>query len=154
VSGINAGLREAERGELATGDLTVVEGHGAVGELLPGLVALAGDQHDVAGCSAGQRGRMASAPVGLDDHLRRGAGVDRGPRPALHRVEDRGRVLRAGVVGGEYRPVGEGGRGPHRAPLLAVAVAAAAEHDVHPAAGSDGGTQRLEHLVTASGEWA
>ena len=45
-------------------------------------------------------------------------------------------VLRTRVVGGEHREVGRLRRRAHLRPLLAVAVAAAAEHDDHPASGA------------------
>ena len=50
-------------------------------------------------------------------------------------LDDRERVLAAGVVGGEHRDVGEArGDRAHHGPLLAVAVAPAAEDHDHPSA--------------------
>lgn len=93
------------------------------------------DQYGVALPRAGDHGGDGRRPVGVDQDV-----------PALvdghlggareHRGEDRERVLGARVVRGQYGGVGEPrGGGPHRRALGLVAVAAAAQDDVHLAPG-------------------
>ena len=94
-------------------------------ELLALLVALAGDHDDVARPRepdrAGDRG--AAVDLALDVAAARARG---------DLLDDRLRVLRARVVGGHDRQVGEPrGDLPHQRALAAVAVAARAEDDDH-----------------------
>src|SRR2546425_1145838 len=72
--------------------LPVVEGQRAVAELLALLVALAGDDDDVALARALDRAGDRGAPVELDLDVADDAGQDL--------VDDRLRVLAARVVGG------------------------------------------------------
>ena len=116
--------------------------HGAVvermhdaGDLLTGLVALARDEHGVAGAGRRpprrwpRRGRRPRAP-----RPRCAAGT--ASAPASMARADRGRILRARVVVGDDQHVGAArGHLAHHRPLAAVAVAAAAEHDDQPAGG-------------------
>src|SRR6476469_4137866 len=98
-------------------------------------MALARDQHRVAGLRVRDSHSDGGGPVGLDDDtaalVRRyfsGSGQ--------HRGEDRERVLRTRVVRGEDGGVGESGaRGTHWPAFLLVAIAAAAEDDVDAAFG-------------------
>src|SRR5690606_29891724 len=111
--------------------LAVVERTHHPGDVLSLRLALAGDEHGVGRLGAGDGGGDGRSPVIADLHL--AALVGRHGRGALeHGREDREGVLGAGVVGGQDGGVGEPGRrGAHRLAFAAVAVAAAAEHDVH-----------------------
>ena len=137
-----------QRAQLLGGDHAVVEGDlAAAGELLALLVALAGDQDGVARPGHGQGGPDGGPPVDLDQEpARPGAAGD-----ALgHLVDDRLRVLGAGVVGGDHGHVGQPpGDLAHQRPLGPVAVAAAAEDHDHPAAGDRPG--RPEQVVEGVG---
>ena len=134
------------RARIGAGDVAVVEGvHRAV-DLLAGLVALARDQHDVAGLRQPERHRdglatvadlhhpLAADPLGTQQH---------GPT-------DLGGVLAARVVVGDDEDVGQAGRDlAHDLALARVAVAAGAEHDDQLAARS--AAQCLSAASTASG---
>src|SRR6185312_2834325 len=122
--------RDAPEG-LARDDL-VVERHATVGQLHVGVRALAGDDDNVARASALDRPLDRLAPV--DDHLEPvgRTGGDLGG--------DGGGILGSRVVGGddgEVRAVGGGAS--HQRALLAVAVAARAEHGDHTAVAEPAG---------------
>ena len=121
-----------ERGEQLSDHVAVVEGvHDAV-DLLAGLVALAGDHHDVAGPGQPERRGDRLAAVAHLDHL----GAVPARAPVQHRGPDRGRVLGARVVVGDDQDVGEpGGDLAHDRPLARVPVTPGAEHDDQPAVG-------------------
>src|SRR5256885_1071115 len=90
---------DQSRTERLAGDGDVVEGHLVpVGELLALLVALAGDDHDVAPLGDADPALDRGATVDLDLHARAAAIEDRG--------DDRLRVLAARVVGGDDHDVG------------------------------------------------
>src|SRR5215218_2480636 len=131
--------RLAERGAR---DLDVVERLLApAGELLPLLVALAGDHDDVA--RLGQLDRLGDrrAAVGFAFHVKRSAA-----HAAHDLVDDRLGRLRARVIRGHDHVVCQPCRDlAHQRALRAVAVAARAEHDQH-AAGSEL-ARRREHLL-------
>ena len=81
-------------------------------------------------CPRSARRRRRPRPRSRARSPRAGPGRSRARRrrPADDLVDDRARVLAARVVGGDDRDVGEVARDPaHHRPLLAVAVAAAAE---------------------------
>ena len=125
--------------------VAVVEGVRDAGDLLAGLVALAGDQHGVAGPGARDGGGDRLGPVADLAHLAalgRRHRVDAGE----HRCADRRRVLGARVVVGDDQQVGAAcGDLAHVRPLAAVAVAAAAQHDDQPSRGER--TQRAQGTV-------
>jgi len=103
------------------GHFAVVEGNRPVGKGLARLVALAGDEDDVALLRTLERGRDRGGAVGLA--LRRPVG------PRQHLGDDRLRIFAPRVVGRDDDDVRELGRDrSHPRPLLPVAVAAAAEH--------------------------
>src|SRR4051812_4791618 len=124
-------------------DLAVVERLDAPArELLPGLVPLAGDHHDVAGPRHGDRAedRRAAVGVALDGRVRfgRDAGLDL--------VDDRLEWLGARVVGRDQGDVGDPcGDLAHQRPLAAIAVPAGAEHDDHPSGREL--ARRTQHLL-------
>jgi hypothetical protein len=90
-------------------------------------VALAGDHHDVTGTRRFEGDGDRPPPVRFDP--RRVVA----PEAGQHLLDDRVRMLEARVVRGDDHVVGAGGRRlAHAWPLRRVAVAAAAEHDVHP----------------------
>ena len=106
-------------------DLAVVERGDDAADVLPLLVPLPGDHDDVP--VAGQRHRAGdrAAPIGVDLDVEPGALEDV--------LDDRERLLRARVVGGDDRDVRELGCDlAHQRPLPAIAVAAGAEDDDHP----------------------
>src|SRR6185503_7208293 len=108
-----------QRAQQLARDLAIVERVLHSGDLLPLLVALAGDQDDVAVARALERACDSAAPVRLD--------VEVG-RAGEHLVDDRERILAARVVGGDDRDVGELRRdASHEWALLAIAVPAAAD---------------------------
>ena len=145
----------------APGRLQRLAGHGDVVErllapaleLLALLVALAGDHDDVAGPRErdGARDRRAAVDLALDVPA---------ARPGRDRLDDRLRVLRARVVGGHDRQVGEPRPDlPHQRALAGVAVAARAEDDDHAALGDRARRQqdvleraRLVRVVDDDGE--
>src|SRR3954452_5068493 len=91
-------------------------------ELLPLLVALAGDDHDVARLGDRDRSLDRGAAVDLD--------VDAAPAALQDLGDDRLRVLVARVVRRDDHDVGlVAGDRAHERPLRAVAVPAGAEHD-------------------------
>src|SRR5687767_13938756 len=97
-------------------------------ELLALLVALAGNDDHVAGLRQPHRAVDAGAAVGILLDVRAAPG----PREDL--ADDRLRVLRARVVGGDEADVGQPGADlAHQRALAAVAVAAGSE-DRDPAA--------------------
>src|SRR5882762_8177630 len=77
-------------------DLSVVEGHGAVGEHLGVLVALAGENHHVPGPGRADGGADGGGPVRLHEQ------PVPAHRTAQHIVDDHHRVLAAGVVRREH----------------------------------------------------
>ena len=84
--------------------------------LLGGLVALAGDEHHVAGLGPLDGERDGAGAGRARDDL--GAALGRGLDAAAHLVDDPDRVLVARVVRGHDREVGQPGR--HRAPSAAA----------------------------------
>ncbi len=101
------------------------------GELLALLVALAGDDHDVAGRGRAPTARAAIASAAV------GEWSSRPVASACRRDlgDDRLGILRARVVGGHDHDVGQPrGDLAHQRALAAVAVAAGAEHADHAAA--------------------
>ena len=93
----------------------------------PCLVALAGDQHDVARVGRDRASRMAVRRSGSE------RGPSAQPEPDLAPMMAN-RILGPGVVGGEHDPVGQlAGHPAHDRALGRVAVTAAAEHDDAPA---------------------
>src|SRR3954451_3437053 len=114
---------DQSRTQRLAGDRDVVERDLAPGlELLPLLVALAGDDHDVAGLGDRDRLLDRGAAVDLD--------VDAAPAALQDLGDDRLRVLVARVVGRDDHDVGLVARDlAHERPLRAVAVPAGAEHD-------------------------
>jgi hypothetical protein len=89
-------------------------------------VALAGDEHDVAGLGLLHGPLDRRAPVELD--------LDVAPAPLEDLGDDRARILAAGVVRRDDHDVRELGCDPaHQRPLLPVAIAARAEDDEHAA---------------------
>src|SRR4051812_4531358 len=108
------------------------------GDLLPGLVTLARDQHDVAG------GRTA---YGLGDRAPAVPDLDQLGPATGGAVEDRpadlGRLLAARVVVGDHHDVGVPANDlAHEGPLAGVAVASSAEDHDQPS--SREGAQRGE----------
>ena len=98
-----------------------------VTDRLRGLVTLAGDHDDVAAVGAGESPARSRAGGRVRRRLVHGRARS---MPADGGVDDRQRILVARVVGRDDHPIGTGDRGaPHQRPLLAIAVAAAAEHD-------------------------
>ena len=124
------------RSSAAAQHVAVVEGVRDAGDLLAGLVALAGDQHGVA---RSPRRATAAAIASARSPTSRtsprsAAGTACAPASIAARIV--GRILRARVVVGDDQQVGAArGDLAHQRPLAAVAVAAAAEHDDQPAAG-------------------
>src|SRR5690606_16953827 len=91
-------------------------------DFLVGLVALAGDEHDVAGAGDADRAGDGGGAIALD-HYHRGIG------DAGHDVDDDGgAVLAARIVVGDHHEIGagNGGRG-HLRTLAAITLSAAAE---------------------------
>ena len=112
------------------------------------LVALAGDDHDVAWL--GQRDRQLDRrrPIDLDLDSRAVVVGDAGDDV----VDDVGGMLRARVVGGDNDEVGEPyRRRPHLRPLRTVAITAGAEHDDDPATITDESPGGGDHLLEAVG---
>ncbi len=106
------------------------------------LVALAGDDDDVARHRLGHRRADGDPPVGIDEERV-------GHRRQDH-VDDRLWVLGARVVRGDHRQVGQLGHGSaHDRPLGRIAVTAAAEHADQPAAGER--AQRAEDVAQRIG---
>ncbi len=121
----------------------VVERQRAPAESLARLVTLARDHHDVAGHGGAERDPDGGAAVELDGDLAVAA-HERGE----HRVGDGLRILVARVVGGQHHDVGAAGRGrAHERPLGGVALAAAAEHEDHPASITGEVMGRTQHRV-------
>ena len=95
------------------GDLAVVERHlAAVLELLSLLVALAGDETDVARLASSTARSIALAAVGLDLQRRRAPARSAASAPSTIVRDDRVRVLGARVVRGDDHVVGEPPRRP------------------------------------------
>src|SRR3954471_6798415 len=120
---------DQSRMQCLAGDLDVVERHlHAVGELLALLVALAGDQHDLARLR--QADRVVDRLATIDDRRRAAGG-------ALQDLgDDRLGGLRARVVGRHDRHVGAlGGHAPHQRPLAAISITTATEDADHPRGG-------------------
>ena len=114
----------------------------------PGLVALAGDQDDVAGAGDADRFGDRFAPAADLGRARR-AGHDRGA--------DRRRILAARIVVGDDHQVGHARRDrAHLRPLALVAVAAGAEHGDQPGPASLATCGRSAAIAasSASGVWA
>ena len=127
-------------GEDGADGFAVVEVQHAAGDLLIGLVPLAGDEHRVARPRFTQRGANRERPVGFDEVRL----VQVHPRQDFR--DDRLRFLVARIVAGDDGQVGEfGDRGAHARTLAAVAVAAAAEHADEPAGRVL--AQGLEHVA-------
>src|SRR3954469_7073892 len=114
---------DQSRTQRLAGDGDVVERDLAPGlELLPLLVALAGDDHDVARLGDRHRTLDRGPAVDLD--------VDAGAAALEDRRDDRVRVLAARVVGGDDHDVGVvAGHRAHERALRTVAVGAGAEGD-------------------------
>src|SRR3954451_16202001 len=111
-------------------------------ELLPLLVALAGDDHDVARLGDRDRSLDRGAAVDLD--------VDAAPAALQDLGDDGLRVLIARVVGRDDHDVGLVARDrAHERPLRAVAVAAGAEHDDQAAGGER--ARGAQHVVERVG---
>ena len=113
--------------------------HDVVADRLRRLVALAGDDHDVAAAAPRRApARSPRARSGSTTHLVPIGGVD----PAQHGVDDGAGPPNAGCQMSRRR----GRRGARRPrpsrPLGVVAVAAGAEHDDDPPAGRPAGGQR------------
>ena len=114
---------------------------------LAGLVALAGDDDDVAGRGRGERGGDGHAAVELD----RDRGRTRG-EAGEDGIGDRLRILRSRVVGGEHRDVGGvAHRRAHQRALGGVAVAPAPEDAHHPPAGAGQGAGGGQHAAEGIG---
>src|SRR3546814_10326776 len=93
------------------------------------LMALAGDEHDVAGARLVDRGRDGGGTIGLDGAPGRGGHA----RP--DGVDDGQRVLSSWVVGGQEYPIREARRHlAHLGPFGGIAIAAGAQDDQDPAA--------------------
>ena len=115
-------LERDHRVEHLACDRTVVERDEPPGDLHLGIGPLAGNHDDIAFTRVGEC------------LLDRGATVDDDLQPAVRDLlGDRLRVLAPRVVGRDDHAVGAlGGDASHQRPLLAIAVAAGAEHDGEP----------------------
>src|SRR5581483_46495 len=109
-------------GALIPGDLAVAgDDHGA-------LVAFAGDQDDVAGAGLGEGQRHGGAAVHFDD-------VVAAVRAGFNLGDDLARVLGVRVFVGQDEEVGQAGSGrAHDRALGAIALAGAAENNEQPTA--------------------
>jgi len=117
-------------------DITIVEGDGAVGELLALLVALTGDHDDVPLPRQRERALDRSRTVGL--------AVQLGPLQDLS--DDCVWILAARVVRGHDRDVGElTGDSAHQRTFRPITIAPAAEDADHTAAGEL--ARSLEHVL-------
>ena len=129
----------ASSSRIDAGDLTVVEREHLVADELIRLVALAGDDHHVAGLGERDPEADRRGAVGFDLDAATVAVAD----PGQDLVDDGHRVLGARVVGRHDRQVGHARRRrSHQRPLRAVAVATGAEHDDDPAALADDRARR------------
>ena len=108
------------------------------------LVALAGDQHDVAGAGRTERTLDGGAAVALDhDGMRAG-------KPRQDVRHDRVAILGARVVVGHEDDIGQAlGDFRHFGPLALVALSAAAEDAPQPRAGM--AAQRRQRLLQRVG---
>ena len=121
--------------------VAIAERMAAAGDLLVGLVALAREQHDVAGARLVHRGE--DRHLAVLDRLGRAAGNAR-----EHLLDDRVRILAARIVAGDDHVVGEPrGRRAHERALAGIALAAAAEHADQARARAPPRAQRLERLL-------
>ena len=132
--GILAGPRSASRATSRSSKASDLVPHH-----LDGLVALAGDHHDVARRGLGQGQRDGGGPVGLDDDRRR--------RPAcparMASMMASGSSLRGLSEVSTTRSARRAATSPISGRFERIAVAAGAEHDQHPPAGG-GLARRLE----------
>ncbi len=124
----------------------VIEINGAVPQHLVGLVALAGQQHDVAGPRLVESALDRNRAVGLNQVLRIGL------LQAHHRIVDSPqRVFTARVVAGEHDNIARApGRLAHQRALGAVAVAATAKQGDDAPGGVElprGGQQVTQRVV-------
>ena len=87
--------------------LDVVEGQDPAGDLLTGLVALAGDQDHVAGLGRGQGRRRWPRPGPV-----RPPAFERSADAGDHLLDDGVGILGAGIVRGDDGQVGQSGRRP------------------------------------------
>ena len=116
-------------------------------ELLPLLVALAGDHDDIVGHR--ERERLFDRRAAIDLDVDRSVGERRGRDAGDDLGDDLGGLLRAGVVGCDERDVRQArGDRPHQRTLAAIAVSPGPEHaDDAPASDVARGAQHVLERV-------
>ena len=107
------------------GDHAVIELDAVITQVLDGFMSTTGDHHEVARPRCTER--LVDRLPSIDDRMDTPTVLLGDPRQ--HVIDDRRRILRARVVGGEHRDIASFGADPtHRRALVSIAIATTPVH--------------------------